>query len=145
MTRLLDKQSHVRSLRHRAEEVTRNWKKKAKAPSSSLKEKIAEAESTAANTQADAAALRKGLCQKSHLPADKGGFEDPNPVPEKVTHQPADKALLAFSKAKQPFSSAELQCNLLKLIAILSSDGDDSDHDPSSSNSEHESDNEDVE
>ena len=59
--------------------------------------------------------------------------------------QPADKAVSACSKAKQPFSSTELKCNLLKLIAVLSSDGDDRGHDPSASNSEHESDNEDVE
>ena len=58
---LLDKQSHLRSLRHRAEKATRYWKTKATAQRSSLKEKIAEAESTAANAQADAAALRKQL------------------------------------------------------------------------------------
>ena len=63
---------------------------------------------------------------------------------KKVMRQPADKALFALSKAKQPFSSTELKCNLLKLIAVLSSDGDRG-HDPSASNSEHESDNEDVE
>ena len=62
---------------------------------------------------------------------------------KKVMRQPADKALFALSP-KQPFSSTELQCNLLKLIAVLSSDGDRG-HDPSASNSEHESDNEDVE
>ena len=62
---------------------------------------------------------------------------------KKVMRQPADKALFALSP-KQPFSSTELKCNLLKLIAVLSSDGDRG-HDPSASNSEHESDNEDVE
>ena len=59
-------------------------------------------------------------------------------------HQPADKAVFAFFRAKQSFSSAELKCNLLKLIAVLSLDGDDRGHHPSFSNSEHESDNEDL-
>ena len=62
ITQLLDKQSHLRSLRHRAEEATRYWKTKATAQSSSLKEKIAEAESTAANAPADAATLSNRLC-----------------------------------------------------------------------------------